>query len=192
MTEYSPVTVTGAAPDSESSPPLKEKAADTAQAAKEGGAQVAGTAADKAKDVAAETKRQARDLLGEARGQMHQQATEQHRNLVSNLRSVGEELRSMTERSERNGIASALASQAGDRVRGAADWLDKRQPGDLLEEIRSFARRRPGVFLLGTALAGVAAGRLTRGAAAAQSEQSGGSTDAATDAAPVSAGDGAR
>jgi hypothetical protein len=34
----------------------------------------------------------------------------------------------------------------------------------VLEEVRSFARRRPGTFLLAAAAAGLVAGRLTRGA----------------------------
>jgi len=44
-----------------------------------------------------------------------------------------------------------------------ADWLSEREPADLLEEARSLARRRPGAFLVGAALAGVIIGRLTRG-----------------------------
>jgi hypothetical protein len=61
-------------------------------------------------------------------------------------------------------------SQAGARAHGAADWLEQRQPGDLVDEARSFARQRPGTFLIGAAVVGVLAGRLTRGAVAAHSE----------------------
>ena len=35
---------------------------------------------------------------------------------------------------------------------------------DLLDDIRSFARRKPGAFLLGAAVAGIVAGRMFRGA----------------------------
>lgn len=153
------------------SAPLKDKASDAAQAARQGGIEVAETAAAKAKDVAQETSRQARDLLGEARGQITEQAGSQQRSLVTNLRSLGEELGAMTDRAEHSGVATELVSQARERVDGAAEWLDGREPGDLLEEIRSFARRRPGAFLLGAAVAGVLAGRLTRGVVATHSDE---------------------
>jgi hypothetical protein len=42
-------------------------------------------------------------------------------------------------------------------------WLDSHGPDEVLDEVRSFARRRPGTFLLIAAGAGVVLGRLTRG-----------------------------
>jgi hypothetical protein len=56
-----------------------------------------------------------------------------------------------------------------------ATFLQNREPADLLDEVRSFARRRPGTFLLGAALAGVLAGRLTSGVKAAHADHSGSS-----------------
>jgi len=149
---------------------LKEKAADAAQAAKQASTDVAQTAAEKAKDVAEETTRQARDLLGEAREQLRQQVGSQHRMLVGNLRSLAAELGAMTGHSTQSGVATELVSQARDRVHSSADWLDGREPGDLVQELRSLARRRPGAFLLGAALSGVLAGRLTRGVAAVHAQ----------------------
>jgi len=67
------------------------------------------------------------------------------------------------------GHGHELARQASDRARQAASWLEARQPGDLIEELNRFGRRRPGMFLAGAAIAGVVAGRLTRGIAAASS-----------------------
>jgi hypothetical protein len=55
-----------------------------------------------------------------------------------------------------------------------ADWLEQREPGDLLDEVRRFARRRPGAFVLGALVAGVVAGRMTRGIVAARSDESDG------------------
>jgi hypothetical protein len=68
---------------------------------------------------------------------------------------------------------SEVARQAADRADRAADWLGEREPGDVVDEIRSFARRRPGAFLIGAALAGVVVGRLTRGAVDAARSDSG-------------------
>ncbi len=81
--------------------------------------------------------------------------------------------------SEQNGVASDLVGQAADRTHGVADWLDGRQPEDLLDELRRLARRRPGAFLIGALAAGVVAGRLTRGAVAAHSDDSSGASTGA-------------
>jgi hypothetical protein len=151
---------------------MKEKAGNAAETAKQAGSEVAATATDRAKDVAAETKRQARDLMGEARGQVNEQVGTQHRNLVNNMRSLGDELRGMSTSSQQSGVATELVAQVGDRAHGVADWLDNREPGQLLDEVRAFARRRPGVFLAGALVAGVAVGRLTRGVVATHTEDS--------------------
>jgi hypothetical protein len=50
--------------------------------------------------------------------------------------------------------------------------LQNREPAQLLDDVRSFARRKPGLFLLGAAAAGVLAGRLTSGVKAAHSDTS--------------------
>src|SRR5205814_692865 len=65
--------------------------------------------------------------------------------------------------------------QAAERIHGAASWLEQREPADLLQAVRDFARRRPGVFLAGAVAAGLAAGRLTRGVTDAASSGSQGS-----------------
>lgn len=150
-----------------------EASTSTAEAGMQAGSQVAHTAADKAKDVAQETTRQARDLVGEAREQLRNQAGTQQASVVSNLRRLGDELGGMSTSSDQPGLATELAGQAKEKVNSVADWLDSRQPGDLVDEVRSFARRRPGAFLLGAVVAGIAAGRLTRGVAAAHSDSGG-------------------
>jgi hypothetical protein len=148
----------------------KQAGAEVAQQASQAGTQVAQSAAERAKDVAHETQRQARDLFGEAKQQLQNQASSQHSSLVSNIRQLGDELGGMTSSTGQSGIASELVSQAHERVNSVADWLEHRQPGDLVTEVRRFAQRRPGAFLLGAAVAGVVAGRLTRGVVAAHSE----------------------
>ena len=70
----------------------------------------------------------------------------------------------MADGGQQSGTVSEVARQAADRADRLAEWLGQREPGDLLDEVRSFARRRPGAFLLGAAIAGVVVGRLTRGA----------------------------
>jgi hypothetical protein len=78
---------------------------------------------------------------------------------------VSDELRGMAEHGE-SGLGAQLARQGADFTDQAADFLQKHEPGDLLEEVRGFARRKPGMFLLAAVAAGVVAGRLTRSLAA--------------------------
>ena len=141
----------------------REQASDVGQHARAAGGQVAQTATDQARQVAAETGRQARDLLGEAQGHATDQASGQQQRAAQQLHSVADELGQMASSSDQSGVATEFAHQAAGRVHGAASWLEQREPADLLNEVRSFARRRPGAFLIGAAVAGLAAGRLTRG-----------------------------
>jgi hypothetical protein len=148
----------------------KDEAANVGQTAKDATGQVASTAADQANQVAQETRRQASDLISQAGSQVSEQAGSQKEKAVGGLRSLSDELRSMAEgNGAQAGMVGDLARQAADKAQEFAGWLDQRDPGSLIEEVRSLARRRPGAFLLGAAIAGVAAGRLTRGAVAANS-----------------------
>lgn len=163
----------------------KNAAADVASGAREATASVAQTATDQVKDVASTTKSQARDLLGEGRSQLQEQARKTQSSAASSLGSLAQELRRMSDNSDSSSTAGELVRQASDRAQGLASWLQQREPGDALEEVRAFARRKPGLFLLGAALAGVAAGRLTRGAVAAAHDSQSASHPATSD---VSAG----
>ena len=135
---------------------------------------VAGTAAEQAGQVGQEARRQARDLLGQARGQVTEQARNGQQQATDGLRSLAKELHEMADGGEQQGPASDLAKQAADKLGDLAEWLGRREPGDLVQEVRALARRRPGAFLLGAAAAGVLAGRLTRGAVDANRDTSSG------------------
>ena len=141
----------------------REQAATVSRSAGEAGGHVAQTAADQAREVVSETARQARDLLGEAGGHARGQAFVQQQKAASQLRSVADELQEMTVKGGQSGVATEVTQQAAERIHGVASWLEQREPADVLQAVRDFARRRPGVFLAGAVAAGLAAGRLTRG-----------------------------
>ena len=125
--------------------------------------QVAGTAVQEGKRVAHEGRRQAQELTRQVGQQVDEQSRVQKDKAASGLRSLAAELQGMAAAGS-GGMGTDLAQQAAATVQDAAGWLDERQPGQLLDEVRGFARRKPGTFLLGALVAGVAAGRLTRGA----------------------------
>jgi hypothetical protein len=141
----------------------REQAATVGRSVSEAGGQVAQTAADQATVVAVEAARQARDLLGEAGGQVRGQASVQQQNAARQLRGFADDLQELAAKSGQSGLATEVAQQAADRLYGPASWLEQREPTDVLDAVRDFARRRPGTFLLGAAVAGLVAGRLTRG-----------------------------
>ena len=161
---YPPSTATGSPAGEPTTQVARDEAAEVGRTAADAGRQVAGTAAEQAANVAQEVKAQARDLVGEARGQVQDQARSGQQKAAEGIRALSQELRGMADGGQQSGTVSEVARQAADRADSLAGWLAEREPGDLVDEVRSFARRRPGAFLLGAAIAGVVVGRLTRGA----------------------------
>jgi hypothetical protein len=144
----------------------KDKAADIAESGKPAATDVARTAGGAGKDVAHETKQQATDLVAKTKTQVSEQVVAQKSAFVENLRSLGDQLAAMTDHVDESGTAIDLATKARDQTRGAADWLDGHEPDEVLEHLRRLGREHPGKFLTGALIAGVAAGRLTRGVVA--------------------------
>ena len=149
----------------------KDEARNVGQTAAQGASQVASTAADQAKEVVAETKAQAQDVLAQGRDQLRQQVVSQQQKAGQGLAGLAEALRGMAEgNAPAPGPAADLVKQGASKVEEFANLLQNREPADLLDDIRSFARRKPGAFLLGAAVAGVLAGRLTSGVKAAHTD----------------------
>jgi uncharacterized protein YjbJ (UPF0337 family) len=121
--------------------------------------------------VAGEAGRQARNLMDQARSEATDQAAQQQERVASGLRKVSGQLKSMGDNAE-EGMAGNLVREVAQRTDSLAEWLDARDPGSVLEEVKSFARRRPGAFMAIAAVAGVAVGRLTRSVMANVSESS--------------------
>ena len=141
----------------------KQQAAEVADTAKQAGAQVTDTVKEQAGQVTAEAKTQARQLLSQAQSELSEQAASTQQRVSDGLHALADELSGMARNSEQDGVATDLARQAADRARTAAGWLADRDPGSLLDEVRTFARRKPGTYLALALGAGVLAGRLTRG-----------------------------
>ncbi len=125
---------------------------------------VAGVAMDEAEQVATQAKQQARGLLDEAKSQVDEQSRTQRDRLVGTLQTFSDDLEQMASQGGRSGMARDLARQVAGRARDLGQRLDGREPTQILDDVRDFARRKPGTFLLGALAAGAVAGRLTRGA----------------------------
>jgi uncharacterized protein YjbJ (UPF0337 family) len=149
----------------------KNEASEVAGTAKNEAGHVVDTAKTEAANVAGEAKAQVKDLYAQTQGELKEQATVQQQRVADGLRSVGEELSSMVNSSENPGIAADLIQQVSTRVSSAATWIGDRDPGSLLGEVKSYARRKPGTFIAVAALAGLAVGRLTRALAESAADQ---------------------
>ena len=136
---------------------VKDTAAGAAQ-------QVAGTAKDEASNVVGEAKAQASNLLDQVRGEAGSQVGNQKDRISSMAHSYAKELGSLASGSPQDGPVKDLVQDLSRRLGGAGHWIENHEPADVLDEVRRFARRRPGAFLLTAVAAGVVVGRLTRGA----------------------------
>ena len=171
----------------------KDEALTVATTATDAAKGVAQTAAQQTADVVGEAARQARDLVGETRDQVRTQAETQTKRLAENVRLLAGEINGMAARSEQQGPATEIALQLADKTEALAGYLDGTTPEAVLEDLRTFARRRPGLFLLGAAGVGFLAGRLVKGATSTGDTGGDGFAAAGTgtglgtaDAAPVS------
>lgn len=143
----------------------KQEAAGVAGAVGDAAGGVVDTAKTEAGHVAHEVKVNARQLLTQTKGELSDQAQAQQQRVAEGLRSISDELSTMANSTENGGVATDLVQQAAQRSSSVAQWLEGRDPGSLLDEVKGFARRKPGTFLLLAAGAGVLAGRLGRGMA---------------------------
>jgi hypothetical protein len=142
----------------------KDEAAAVKDTAVGAGQQVASVAADEAKNVAAETATQVKDIAKQAAGEASTKVSESKQQLATLVHSAAKQLGAVgSGGTVESGPLTELAKQASQRVGEVGHWLENREPRELVSDLSDFARRRPAVFLVGAALAGVVAGRLTRG-----------------------------
>jgi len=133
-----------------------------AASATEAGGDVLNGAKEQAREVAAETRRQVHDLYGQVRTELNDQARTQLQRAARGLSAAADEAAQLAERAETSGPVTEVVREGSDRLRRAGQWLENREPQELVEEVRGYARRHPGLFLTGAAVLGLVAGRLMR------------------------------
>ena len=138
-------------------------AADVKDTAVQRGGDVAAVAKEELGRVTDEARTQLRSLWGQTSGQLRDQASAGKQQLADLLHGLAGELGEMASKSDQSGPLTALARQGAQRGGELSHWLSTADPGDVMVEIRRFARRRPVLFLAGALAAGVVVGRLSRG-----------------------------
>ena len=140
----------------------REQASVTAGEAGQAAGEVAGTAAQQARVVADEARQQVGTVIGDLRGRVTDEVQSQARRAVGTLRQWADDLAGMARNAPYDSPARSLVAQVADGGHRAADYLDKNGAEGLMGDLQGFARRRPGAFLGGAALAGLVVGRLAK------------------------------
>jgi hypothetical protein len=145
----------------------KEQAADVASGAVDKGKEVAGQAASGATAVASEAKGQAQELVHRTRQELMDQAGSRGQQAAGGLRTLSDQLVALGEgRTNEAGRLPEYLEQARTKATELADRLEQGGPQGVLDDVTGFARRRPGLFLVGAVGAGFLVGRLIRSGAA--------------------------
>jgi len=143
----------------------RERASEVASGAQEKAGEVAQQARDEAANVASAAGEKASELAGTARQELRERARSEASNVGERMRSIADELRAMGQTSqEQGGMTAGLVSQLADKVDTGAQRLSEGDLDAVLDDVKRFARNRPGAFLLGAAGAGFLVGRILRSA----------------------------
>lgn len=134
----------------------------TAGQAKQAAGQVAGTAAEQARNVVGEARQQAGTVIEDLRGRAIDEADGQTKRAAGTLRQWANDFSSLASHAESDSPARSLVARAGDKGQRAADYLERQGAEGIAADLQGFARRRPGAFLGGALLAGLAVGRLAK------------------------------
>jgi len=164
--------------------PQNESSESTVARTRSAAGEVAGTAKDQTQQVVRETGNQARQVAQQTRERLSAEAKSQTERASGSLRQWSDELASMAESSKPDSPVSGAVHQLADSGRRAADYLDRRGFEGAVGELQDFARRRPGTFLIGAAVAGFLVGRAAKASTQAYQDQGSGTGfqgDARTD-----------
>jgi len=154
----------------------RARARQSAEAAQDEMQAVAGTVAERAGEVADASRQQAavvarelsdeaRGVLSDARHQLHDQAQAQTERMVDVLYRLVDESAALVEGDpERAPTLARYLDSAAVRLEELADHVEARGAQGMLDDMESFARQRPGAFLLGAGVAGMVVGRALRSA----------------------------
>lgn len=166
-----------------SPPEVVDQAKAVGHSVTQAGGEVVQSAVEQGREVVAETGRQVRDLYGQALVQVSEQAGVQQQRAASGLHALGDEVGAMADHGGQSGPATQIARQASGTLHQAASWLENREPGHVLDEVKTYAREHPATFLIGAAVLGIVAGRLVKNV----TQESSGSNVSATPPGPSAA-----
>lgn len=149
----------------------RDEGFEVAQHAKDAAGQVGSTVRDEAAHVTHETAAQARHVVRDVRERVVAEAEEQATRVSKQLGRIADELGDMAGNAPSGSMSAGAIRSAADTSRQAARFLDERGAQGLLDSARDYARRKPGTFLLGAAVAGFLVGRVAKSATGGEQGQ---------------------
>jgi hypothetical protein len=123
---------------------------------------VAGTVKQETKNVAQEAQKQATSALHQVQDDVRARADEEAAKFAETLHGTSSQLASMAGAADGNGVVASLVREGANATEKLASRLEDGGVEAIMADARSWARRRPGAFLLGAVAAGFVAGRLVR------------------------------
>lgn len=139
---------------------LEDKLARTAEKAKETATAAKDMALEAGRTVKAEVTAHAAEAVGNMRDAAGERAGEARDTVVAAGDRLAQKLQ--TEADATEGVPSRILSGLAGGVTTVADGLRGRTLGDLLADAKDYARRNPGTFAVGAAVAGFALARFLR------------------------------
>jgi hypothetical protein len=159
---------------------------DTGSSMQGGGGQATEQAKQQSQQLAQQARQQASDLASRGTEQLKGQLANQKRNasqrvvpIQSALRETGHQLRNQGQEP-----VADYVEQAADQVERFSTYLRETHVDEIAEEVRGFARRRPGLFLGSAAAIGFFATRFLK----SSSEEQGSSAGDVYSATPTNTG----
>lgn len=150
----------------------RSASSDVAADAQSKAGEVQQRAKSEVRSVASDARDQASEVLGTARRELRTQAAEQAKSLSSTLNDFSRQLGSMADGSgEPDAQVAQLARSAADSLAQRAERLDDGGIDGVVDDVKRFARNRPGAFILGSIATGFAIGRLAKHADLKQAGQ---------------------
>ena len=131
---------------------------------REAGSAVDDTEKDEGRAVVDTAKQETARLASDVRAELHKQGDEQTRRLAERMRDIGGQLDGVRRGEAPSGAVATVLSEAADRTNRLAARLDQDGIDAVAGDVKAFARRRPGVFLLSAFGLGIVAGRALRNA----------------------------
>lgn len=145
-----------------------EQTREVASAASDAAGQLASTAVEKAAEVRDEAAVQVRNLVQDTTTQVRAQADAQTAKAAESLAGLRDQLRALADgRPDEAEALTQYLQQGAEKLGQLADRLQRDGLDGAVTDVSRFARRRPGVFLLGALGVGFGVGRLLRSGHAA-------------------------
>jgi hypothetical protein len=124
--------------------------------------QVAGMTRDESRDVMDEAKHQATSMMHDLSATIQELVEDEASKFAQSLHDAGRQMLSMADTVDDQSLAAGVVRESARAAERLASHLDAGGLDRAMADVRSYARRNPGGFLLGAAVAGFVLGRVAR------------------------------